>query len=221
VEKCSVVIATYGDSKYRELAESRALPSAEIQNTDEIILFHETAGTASSCRNKAAASVSNPWIVFLDADDQLESDYVDSMLSGTGDLRYPSIRTVPESYKPGDPLPPAKMLPKRSLLYGNYMVIGTMVRKRHFDFVGGFQDVPTWEDWYLFLQLTHIGASNVPQYNAVYRVYDVPGSRNKSIRNPGEIFYSMRSRFAVWARAQSRIMQCSDIYKSFLETGKA
>jgi glycosyltransferase involved in cell wall biosynthesis len=219
VSTCAIVIATYGDEKWGDMAQKRALPSAEIQEVDEIIVYHEKNGTLASCRNNAIKKVSSDWIIILDADDQLESDYASYIRKSAGDLRYPAVRSVPGTFSPGSNLPEIKLLHKRNLLLGNYMVIGTMFRRKLFEFVGGFQEFPAWEDWYLWLQMTHLGARVNLVSQAVYRIFEVGSGRNSSVRNPAELFESMRKKFKQWALLQNSFMECSDTYNDFLKMG--
>ena len=189
----SIVIATYGDENWRKLALERALPSAENQDVDDIVVFHEEYGTAASCRNKGISKAKGNWIIICDADDELEPGYAAAMRKGLGDLRYPRVR-----YVPGIQIPEPVILGKKNLLLGNYMVIGTMFKKVLFQLVGGFGEFKTWEDWFLFMQMTYLGAVPMLVHDAIYRIYQHTGSR-VSVPNPGQVFQEMLFQFKEWA----------------------
>lgn len=89
----SVIIGTYGSSKWYDLAWSRAHPSVDLtdepvplvsRNTGEyywpsteIIVVHQE--TLAIARNEGAARAANPWLCFLDADDELTPGYLAAM----------------------------------------------------------------------------------------------------------------------------------------------
>ena len=79
----SICIATFGDERWRDLAMSRAYPSALEQDAPEIIVVHQPVGTLASARNAAAAQAHGDWLCFLDADDELASGYLDAMMAAS------------------------------------------------------------------------------------------------------------------------------------------
>jgi glycosyltransferase involved in cell wall biosynthesis len=187
----SIILATYGEDKWKSLAETHAYPSVKDQKAKEIIIYHDPNGTAASCKNDAIAQATGEWIVICDADDQLDPGYCEEMSRSRGDLRYPSVKYIPgEKY--------AIVIPRRHLLLGNFMVIGTMFRKEQFLKVGGFSEHETWEDWFLFMQLTYIGCVPVLCHKAIYKAFRHPNSR-VSVPDPTKTFLKMREEFAMWA----------------------
>src|SRR3990172_10108928 len=75
----SICIATFGDSRWRDLPYSRAYPSALDQGAHEIIMEHQPEGTVASSRNAAAEKAKGDWLCFLDADDELAQGYLSAM----------------------------------------------------------------------------------------------------------------------------------------------
>lgn len=219
MDTCSIVITSYGDEKWMQLAIDRAFPSALWQGGHEIVLRHYPDGTAASARNQAVAESSGKWIVMLDADDELEPGYVDAMLAGAGDLRYPLVRYINSDYIPGiTPFPAPRQLTRRHLLLGNYMVIGTMVEKRHFLAVGGLREFKTWEDWFLWMQLTYLGAVPVLIPQAVYRIYQHSNSR-VTVPDPAKVFLEMKDQFRQWALKFNGGLTYDLDYRRFIAQG--
>jgi glycosyltransferase involved in cell wall biosynthesis len=215
MDSCSIIIATYGDNRWKKLAEERAYPSVKGQKANEIIISHEPLGTAASCKNNAIREAKSKWIAICDADDELEDGYVESALQSPGDLRYPRVRYIPPDFS--DPLKDGELttLTRRHLLMGNYMVIGTLFEKERFLQVGGFSEFESWEDWYLFMQLNYLGAVPVLCEQSVYRVYRHPVSR-VTVPNPTKLFLSMRDCFRQWALKFNNGVTTDESYYRFI-----
>jgi len=175
----SVIIGTFGDDSWRTLAE-RARMSAEEQSVrpDEIIMSHEPS--LSLARNRPAERAVGDWLIFLDADDQLDYSYIQAMkdriveLSGENYLIQPSTLGVVDGVEDDEPV----LIPSKDIHMGNWMVIGTAVRRDVFLDAGGFPDLPCWEDWALWARCIHNGAKTTTCPRAIYRVNVHPGSRN-------------------------------------------
>lgn len=192
----AVVICTYGDPVFWIPKSQRALSSVVTQSRppDQIILYHLNNGTLAEVRNHAVSKVLTDYVIMLDGDDELEQDYVKSMLESTGDIRYPMVRYVTD----GDPVIPEPVeLIRKPLKLGNYMVIGSMIKTSDFKRVGGFHpQFPAYEDWHLFCKLVLHGATTSLCRNAVYRVHHNKSGRNQ-VSNPSFLFhrilYDLRS----------------------------
>lgn len=172
----TVVVATFGDRKWSELACRRAVPSAEPQAP----VVHVHLDTLANARNAGAEQATSEWLCFLDADDELEPGYVEAMAAGTADLRAPLVRyvsghrhAVTQNMVPDDWVP-------EMLRDGNHFVIGTLLRRSMFLEVGGFKDWPMYEDWCLWQRCWLAGASFEVIHGAVYRAHVRQNSRNRS-----------------------------------------
>jgi GT2 family glycosyltransferase len=117
------------------------------------------------------------WLIFLDADDELDSHYIEEMLKGQGDIRQPSTLGVVNGKEDDYPV----LIPPHpgGFLVGNHLVIGCMVRRKLFLDVGGFRNLPILEDWDLWIRcILYDGkVGTVPK--AIYRVHVNPNSRNQ------------------------------------------
>lgn len=174
----SVVIGTFGDGHWRDLAESRAVPS-----TGDAPTLHVHGQSLADARNKGLEMVETEWVVFLDADDELTPGYVDAMAEGFADLRAPSVEYVgPRTQRP--------YVPKVAghhhecsgdcLVEGNWLVIGAAARTDIVRDVGGFRDWEVYEDWDLWLRCYLAGATVEAIPEAVYRAHVRPDSRNRA-----------------------------------------
>lgn len=174
----AIIIATYGEESWRDLAMSRAYPSAVEQA--EVFPLHDEHATLAEVRNIAAARVGGgfEWLCFLDADDELAPGYIDAMTraeaEGAGPrLLVPQIQYVRPAccgkFRYDRPRFPKELdLDYRD---GNGMVIGTLVQRQEFWDVGGFEEWPLYEDWALFARVQKEGAVPVRVPDAIYRGY--------------------------------------------------
>lgn len=198
----AVVVATFGAPEWAERAQ-RAARSAELAAPAELVVYHGGSSVAEA-RNTAARQTSAEWLVFLDADDELEPGYL-AALAATGHtsgLLAPAVREVVDGI-PGE----ARTLDdaRRDIDHGwNPCVIGTAIRRATFDAAGGFWPERAWEDWSLFRRAWLLGepVHHVP--DAVYRVHVNPAGRNSTIDRPRELHRQILRSHDVWRRQQRR-----------------
>jgi len=192
----AVVVGTFGEERWAELARTVAAPSAEVEAPAELVLEH--AATLADARNRGAARTSAPWLCFLDADDELEPGYLAAMAAAAGDLRAPAVRYVtagaPELAEP-------VTFEARNMDTLNPCVIGTLVPRALFEQAGGFWTERAWEDWSLFRRCWLLGArvEHVPR--AVYRAHVNTGGRNSTIERPQILARQIRNAHAKWIHA--------------------
>lgn len=179
----SVLIATYGDPSWQKTAADRAYPSALGQGALEVISHYDADATIASSRNAAAAKAEGDWLVFLDADDELERGYLDAMrvayhrnLMDDRAIYTPAVRHV----KKGRPAAPFFFDRGISLRQDNWLVVGTLVHKDLFLEVGGFGDYPHgFEDFSLWSKCFRAGASVIKVADAIYVYHHNPQSKHK------------------------------------------
>jgi len=196
METVDVVVATFGNADLWSVLAKRAIHSAECQTVKPAGVWyaHDLEGTdLSNARNQAAEESSADWLIFLDADDELDSHYVESMLAGDGDLRWPSTLGVVDGVEDDFPV---LLQPKRHILVGNHMVIGTMVRRQLFTDVGGFRaGLPVLEDWDLWVRCLIAGAVACPCPDAIYRVHVRKDSRNTNEQLHSQVYADIQNRY--------------------------
>lgn len=194
----AVVIAAHGDPLVWAPLIDRATESVRLQTQRPACIAGLVNTTnISDARNQLAKKVTDhQWLIFLDADDELDPTYVEAMMEGEGDIRKPSTLGVYEDGKTDDyPV----MIKWKPLITGNHIVIGAMIRSSTFWEVGGFRLLPAIEDWDLWLRMELAGAciSEVP--NAIYRVHVRPNSRNQ---NNDALFHELQHLYAPQYRAK-------------------
>lgn len=177
----AVIIATYGPDKdfWYDIGK-RALVSVAKQTVQpkEVHRVHVPQDNALHiARNRGASMSDTDMLVFLDADDTLHPGYIEAMLQGEGDVRYPSIERF---YFDGRHDNPHLVKPPKSLLNYSNIVIGAAVRRQLFIDVGGFDDWECWEDWHFWMKCWINGADIKSCKDAIYQTYVRPNSRSRT-----------------------------------------
>lgn len=167
----SVVIGTYGSSKWKRAAQVAALT---VPSECEIILSHKD--TLHEARNSGAIKASGKRLVFLDADDELTPDFAKLIVEDEDVLQPKTVYVSPEGQR-GEP---SWLTPCQSLLHGNHLIVGCPVIREAFLEVGGFDRWPVYEDWALWLKMQRAGAT-FGKTEAVYVVNVNPKGRNSHI----------------------------------------
>lgn len=191
MDTIGVVVGTFGDrSQWDSLAE-RALASVERQSVTADAVIRSHRDTLHEARNVGASTLGTDWLIFLDADDELDAGYIEAMRAGVGDIRQPATLGVVDGVEDDFPV----VIPKKRLIDGNYIVIGAMVRSSLFFKVGGFDDYPMSEDWALWLKCWIAGAEIRVCPDAIYRVHVRSGSRNTDPGLGNRVYNQIRSRY--------------------------
>ena len=176
----TICVASFGGREWQQLAESRAVPSAVEQAP--VVRVHLPDGDLTDARNAALEQVQTEWVIYLDADDELEPGYVEAMSRGTADVRGPVAR-----YMRGGQ---GRLWQPRvhghdhdcaadCLKDGNWLLIGSCVRTEILAKAGGWDDFPVYEDWALWLKVWKLGATFELIPDAIYRAHVRPDSRNR------------------------------------------
>lgn len=171
----AIAIATYGDKEYWDHMAERAITSAQSQTrpANEILRIH--SASLSEARNAALERAISDWVICLDADDELDNQYVEKMILGSGDIRQPSTLGIVDGVPDDAPV----LIPEKPLIEGNYIVIGAMFNRHIALKVGGFRELPAFEDWDLWVRMVAQGASIGQCSEAVYKVHVRKNSRNQ------------------------------------------
>jgi glycosyltransferase involved in cell wall biosynthesis len=183
----TVCICTYGD-KETWLPLSKSAFESVRDISPFTIQIHKEDASLADVRNAALSIVQSEWVCFLDADDSLAPDYFLQMSEAPEtDLRGPAVQYVSPDGRSQSPYVPwveTPTGPKQdgpSLVYGNWLVIGTLARTSLVKAVGGFREWPMYEDWDLWLRCWRSGCSVSQVPTATYIANVRHGSRN---RNP-------------------------------------
>ena len=191
METVDVIIASYGDTSVWAPLSQRAAQSVFAQSTKakRVLTVHDES--LFIARNSAAKVSTADWLIFLDADDELDPYYIEAMLCGYGDIRQPSTLGVHEDGHEDEY--PVLIPPKESFIIGNHLVIGSMMRREMFLEVGGFRDLPCIEDWDLFIRMQLYADAEVGESpGAIYRVHVRPSSRNQDLSQHGRTYHQIQ-----------------------------
>jgi glycosyltransferase involved in cell wall biosynthesis len=199
----SVCIGTYGNDYWKNLAAERAIPSVERQTLPPADCQAVHGASLHEARNRAAKQAEGEWLCFLDADDELDSRYIEFMTQAierdgpTKRLLQPSTLGV---YSTGSTDRAPVLHPPKDLHISNYLIIATVVRRDQFLRVGAFADLISHEDWDLWVRCWLDGAVVQPVPEAIYRVHVRSNGRNSAGTAPhvkviNEIRAKYRGRF--------------------------
>lgn len=207
----TVCVSTYGPDRERwaALAKNRALPSVDANTLQpaDVRWFH--GKNLCEARNTAAKGATTEWLCFLDADDSLDAGYLAAMSAaietlpvGRDWLLQPATLGV---HADGHEDPEPVLIPRKPLIDGNFMVIGTLIRTAQFERIGGFHDWNYAEDWELWLRAWIDGAGFEAVPEAIYRVHVNPSGRNSCSRaQQVQTYQQIRNRHLAAARHRAR-----------------
>jgi glycosyltransferase involved in cell wall biosynthesis len=178
----TICVGTFGGTEWEQLAQERAIPSAEAQG---VPVIHRHSTTLARARNEALARVRTPWVILCDADDELAEGYVNALAAGSADLRAPAVSYV----KAGRPRPPyvPKVAGHRHECTaeciasgeGNWLVVGTAAPTALLRRIGGWRDFPVYEDFDIWMRAILAGATVEAIPDAVYLAHWRGDSRNR------------------------------------------
>jgi glycosyltransferase involved in cell wall biosynthesis len=197
----SVIVATYGDDSWKEIAK-KAVASVERQKLQPAQLITIHGESLAQARNDGALQATSEWLCFLDADDELHPNFFKAMSRHTSKrvgLLNPAVRFVTN----GRPKPPRVFKPV-DLSHGNYLVIGTVVRRELFFGAGGFDEQwEAWEDWALWRRVVALGGQILSVPNAVYVAHWRQDGRNNTIRDKQGLRDRINRDFEEWQRVSA------------------
>ncbi|MGK0265038.1 MAG: glycosyltransferase involved in cell wall biosynthesis [Planctomycetota bacterium] len=124
-----------------------------------IELLRQSNQGLSAARNAGVRATSSPFVLPLDADDQLEPASVATLLRALqdhgADVATPNGRTFGDEDKPLITMP----VTKRRLVANNCLIYSSMYRRELFDRVGGYGPIkPGYEDWDFWLSALDLDA---------------------------------------------------------------
>lgn len=186
----TIIIPTFGDvARWATLAQRAAL-SAVAQTVPAARVVISSCADLVTARNGPAEWARTEWLCFLDADDELDAGYVEAMLAGDGDLRQPATLGVVDGVADAK----AVLIPRRPLMDANYIVIGAFIRTDLFLEVGGFRELPAYEDWDLWIRVWLAGGVITAAAEAIYRVHVNTTGRNSLDRQQAlAVYHQVRS----------------------------
>lgn len=184
----TIVMGTFGDRSWSERA--RALSHRMIAAHPGVATVVCHRDTLAAARNDGARAALTEWLCFLDADDELEPGYFD-VSGGDWDILVPRVRYVGSEVRDGSPPRRVRVAGHGTqhagdcapdcLGDGNYIVVGAPLRRALFNEVGGFRDLPVYEDYDLWVRCWRAGALIAYTDGQVYRAHVNPRGRNVSL----------------------------------------
>jgi hypothetical protein len=178
--KATIIVPIFGDRDFWEPHAHAAVERSRQDVECEYIVAY--ADTLAKCRNRSAETAKGDWLVFLDADDMLSSNYVRSIVDSGPDIQQPLTQY------PG--AEPSYIEPYQSLYEGNHIVVGAPIRRKAFALSGGFNEFGMFEDWALWLKMRRQGAT-LGRMKGIYHVGPSLSGRNQG-SDAGHWFQAVR-----------------------------
>lgn len=151
------------------LAECKLSVSNQTVQVKHLIKIDNDLIGPAAIRNHLVGMATTEWILFLDDDDLLDADYVESVLPyfDEGDAVYTWGREMADCLQ--------QPFDEAALRRSNFIPVTMCVRKSIFEQVGGFPLDIHYEDWGLWLRLLDEGArfKCVAKIKWTYRSHDL------------------------------------------------
>lgn len=194
----SVIVPVYGDIEKWEPFYQRAIGAINSQTLKPKYILISIANDLQSARNRPAMGATTEWILFCDADDTLDENYVEEMmkLSADADIVVPSAHRY---FANGEVDKSNYWYEPKNLLTGNYITIGAMIRTELFINLGGFKDLPALEDFEFYIRAEEAGARFVHCPKAIYKINVREGSRNTNQELAPQIINEAKKRRGITA----------------------
>lgn len=177
----TILVPSFGQYAWAEMAIKTAEKAAKLFG---VPVVHRHARTLAEARNACLDAAKTEWVIHLDADDELDIDYVDAMDMAFGDIRVPRVAYVRNGTYSHARFPQVAghthQCVAGCLEQGNWIVVGAAVRRQMVLDVGGWREFDWSEDWDLWLRCHLAGAEIEPARNAIYVAHVRPDSRNRA-----------------------------------------
>ena len=214
----TIIITCYNYGEYVEKAIKSALnqtqPALEIivindgstDNSLEIINKYKDRVTVIDKKNEGVIAAKNQgllaakgeWIVYLDADDTLESDYIEKTLRYARQNNYDVVYTDMQYVGAKNEVFTSQSYSFNALLYSNYIHNSSLYNKVKLHQAGGYKDAMKggYEDWEINISLAEKGArfGYLQEPLLHYRQHDDNKGRNNEAREKAaELAANVRS----------------------------
>lgn len=213
-----VAIGTFGDYEFWAPMVERAVRSVQRQSfqCDYKWVHSNELHTARNAAADRLIEHGAEWLIFLDADDELEEDYAANMVMEAAlcedrwPIFAPAVRQVnddvPEMSTHIHAVPTGQ-----DLLRHNHFCIGAMHKAEMYQAIGGFDDWPVLEDWAYWLKAVTHGGQPRTAPHAVYRAHmdsERPG-RNISVPShvSSETATNIRAMYSFIMRRKEQLQQ--------------
>lgn len=179
----TICVSTFGDEKWKEIAQERALPNARSFGVPVIYNHVDAPNSLHVARNLGLYQVKTDWVCFLDSDDELAPDFFEQIEKVDGDLRPPSVHHVYEHvmFMPRVVGHDYHICVADCLEFGNWMVVGTVARTQLLKDIGGWKEWATFEDFDLWQRAWLAGAIITPAPKAIYKAYSTASGRCRAM----------------------------------------
>ena len=152
------------------------------------IISQSNSGVVAS-KNKAMRMVSTKWIIFLDADDKLDANYIKDTtylaIANGLDLVY----TDSILFGSKNEVVAYKDYSHRDLYYSNYIHNSALMRTDILNLVGGYRNIDAFEDWEMYIRYSkfthHI--ARLPKPLLFYRQHEKSSAESRNSQHVSKL----------------------------------
>lgn len=175
-----------------------------------MLIEHDTNANRATVRNRLVEQTTSEWIVTLDADDELAPGYVAAIrrtISREQKAGRKLLLTPAVSYIHRQRERPARFWNEIDLRKGNWMVVGTALRKSLFVEVGGWKHLDAtgvtneYDDWHLWCRCALAGAEPVKVPDAIYRAHVMTNSGHRTASRQRRLEWHREVEIDIWGAA--------------------
>lgn len=175
--RLGVAIGSFGDDDVWTPLVKRAVKSV-LEQTVHCEFRWVHGENLRDARNEAGRYLAEEknceWLIFLDADDELDSQFVEHMentINALPPVQYPILQPSCLGVVDGvEDDAPVLLEKKKELLIENYLILGCVHKAEMFHKIGGFEDYSILEDWDYWLKAEEIGSMVFSVKEAIYRI---------------------------------------------------
>ena len=177
----SCIHQTYKNNEIIVIDDGSTDDTAKVSKkyNNKINYYYQKNKGVVSARNEGSKKSKGKYIIFLDADDILDKNYIEVCLKTIRSSKAKYVYTDMILFGAENKIHKAmKFDPEYLVVKGNFIHVGALVDARAFEKVGGFSEQEAFEDWDLWLKFLENGYYGEYTPDTLYHYRRHQGSRD-------------------------------------------